>query len=333
MTRADELARRLVPWLRRALDAPALDLAAALEPLGGGFDTEVYAFRLRGAPAPLAGPLVLRVFRAHHGPALVAREQATQNALADQRYPVPRVLLAALDPAALGGPFAVMERVPGRPLLSRVVGMGRVLAEAQARLHALDPSPLRGTLPDLGGYLDAMEGRIGAASLLGLTPLLDWLRARRPPPGDVVVCHGDFHPQNVMVDGSTVSGVLDWANAVLTDPAFDVAATFTILRSVPAGVAVPGPRGWLAAGAQRLLAARYLAGYRRRRPVDPGRLAYYEVAAGLRALVRGGEVRRPAPGAPPPTALDRSSYCDRLLARAARITGLAPSLPGVPSPP
>ena len=130
-----------------------------------------------------------------------------------------------------------------------------------------------------------------------------------------------------MVDGAAVSGVLDWPNAVLAEPAFDVAATLNILRRVPAGVAVPGPRRWLAAAAQRLLAARYLAGHRRRRPVDPTRLAYYEVAAALRALVRGGEIRRGAPGAPPPSALDRSPYAARLLARAARITGLEPSLP------
>lgn len=327
VARADALGRHLVSYLRDALGAPALDLDGVPEPLSGGFDTEVHGFCLRSAPPRFAGPLVLRVFRAHHSPVLVTREQATQNALADQGYPAPRVLLVSVDQAALGAPFVVMERVPGVPLMSRVVGMGGVLAEAQARLHALDPSPLRGTVLDLDGYLDAMERRVGAASLVGLMPLVGWLRAHRPPPGDVVVCHGDFHPQNVMVDGPAVSGVLDWPNAVLADPAFDVAATFNILRRVPVGVAVRGPRRWLAAGAQPLLAARYLAAYRRRRPVDVGRLAYYEIATALRALVRGGEVRRRAPGAPPPTALDRSPYCDRLLARAARITGLAPSLP------
>jgi len=295
MARADELSRGLVPYLRHVLGAPALDLDGALEPLGDGFDTEIHAFRLQVAPPGFAGPLVLRLLRPHHDPARVTREQATQNALAAQGYPAPCVVLASLDPAPLGAAFLIMERAPGVPLLSRVVGMAGVLVDTQARLHALDPGPLRGTLPGLDDYLDALGRRVEAASLGGVAPLLAWLRARRPPPGDVVVCHGDFHPQNVMVDG--------------------------------AGVAVPGPRRWLAAAAQRLLAARYLAGYRRRRPVDPTRLAYYEVAAALRALVRGGEVRRGAPGALPPSALDRSPYAERLLARAARITGLEPSLP------
>ena len=255
MARADELSRGLVPYLRHVLGAPALDLDGALEPLGGGFDTEIHAFRLQVAPPGFAGPLVLRLLRPHHDPARVTREQATQNALAAQGYPAPCVVLASLDPAPLGAAFLIMERAPGVPLLSRVVGMAGVLVDTQARLHALDPGPLRGTLPDLDDYLDALGRRVEAASLGGVAPLLAWLRARRPPPGDVVVCHGDFHPQNVMVDGAAVSGVLDWANAVLAEPAFDVAATFNILRRVPAGVAVPAPvaRGRRAAPAGRPL--------------------------------------------------------------------------------
>lgn len=88
---------------------------------------------------------MLRLLRAHHDPAMVMREQAIQNALADQGYPAARVLHAALDPAPLGAAFLLMERLPGTPLIStRPVGMDRPLLEAQLRLHALDPAPLPG---------------------------------------------------------------------------------------------------------------------------------------------------------------------------------------------
>jgi hypothetical protein len=50
VARTGELSRDLVPYLRQALAAPALDLDGAPEPLGGGFDTEIHAYRLRGAP-------------------------------------------------------------------------------------------------------------------------------------------------------------------------------------------------------------------------------------------------------------------------------------------
>jgi aminoglycoside phosphotransferase (APT) family kinase protein len=326
--RAHEVAAGLLDYLRTTLGAPRLDFAEFPSSLGGGFDTEIYAFRLRGAPARFGDRLVLRILRAHYDPAMVLREQATQNAVAAQGYPAPRVLLATRDPMPLGAAFAVMERAPGTPLTSRLVGMAAVLAEAQLRLHGLDLAPLRGTLPDLDGYLDALARRIDAASLAGLAPLLGWLRERRPRL-DVapVICHGDLHPQNVLVQGRAVSGVLDWPNAIVAEPAFDVAATLSILRFVPIDLVVSGLLRWPARVGLRILARRYVAGYQRRRSIDPARLTYYEIATALRALVRSGESRRRATGGPPPSALDRSPYAARLQAHAARVTGLAVSLP------
>ena len=336
MSRADEIARGLVAHLRGVLGEPGLELAEPPVPLTGGFDTEIHAVRLRGAPAGFAAPLVLRVLRAHHDPAMVMREQAIQNTLADQGYPAARVLHAALDPAPLGAAFLLMERLPGTPLIStRPVGMDRLLLEAQLRLHALDPAPIARALGDavtFEGYLASLGRRVARAGLTGLTELMRWLHEQRPPPqAPPVICHGDLHPQNVLVQGGRVSGVLDWPNAVIADAAFDVASTHSILRFVPVGLAsMPRALRWLARVGQPILAARYLRGYRRRRPIDSGRLAYYEVAAVMRALVRAGESRGRAAGGPPPTALDRSAYADRLLAHAAGITGLAASLPRQP---
>jgi len=276
------------------------------------------------------------MLRAHHDPAMVLREQATQNTLADLGYPAPRVLLATRDPAPLGAAFLVMTRLPGRPLVARPIGMAAVLLDAQLRLHALDPAPLARALGDAAtfdGYLAALARRIAHASLSGLAPVMTWLGTHRLRPGaPPVICHGDLHPQNVLIDGSAVSGVLDWPNVLVADPAFDVAATRLILRFVPAGLAsVPAPLRWLAHVGQPNLAGRYLRGYRRRRPIARDRRAYYEVAAALRALVRSGESRRRAAGAPPPSPLDRSPYAARLLAHVRALSGVTAELP--PAPP
>ncbi|HEY2993370.1 MAG TPA: phosphotransferase [Methylomirabilota bacterium] len=324
--RAEALARGLVAHLRATLAAPALDVAEPPAVLRGGFDTEIFALRLRGGPPALAVPLVLRVLRAHHDPAMALREQATQNALADLGFPAPRVLLATADAAPLGAPFVLMERRPGRPLLeTRALGMGAVLADLQLRLHALDPAPLARALGPAGtyeGYLDAFERRITRGALDGLKPLVGWLRAHRPPGDAPVVCHGDFHPQNILVEAGRVSGVLDWPNALVAEPAFDVASTLNILRFVPAGLmSMPSVLRWLAGLAQPLLARRYLAAYRRRRAIDDARLAYYSVAAALRALVRAGETRRRAASGPP-SALDASPYAARLLEHVRGVTGV-----------
>lgn len=273
---------------------------------------------------------MLRVLAPHHDPARALREQATHNAVTDLGYPAPRVLLAAADSVALGAPFLLMERLPGRTLLeTRVVGMGTVLADLQLRLHALDAAPLGrvlGTTFTLDGYLDALGRRIERGALDGLAGLLAWLRAHRPADGALAICHGDFHPQNVLIERGGVTGVLDWPNALVADPAFDVASTLNILRFVPAGLtSMPRPLRELARIFQPLLARRYLARYRRRRPIDDARLAYYQPAAALRALVRAGESRRGVSGAP--SALDASTYAARLLEHVRRVTRVAAALP------
>ena len=55
MSRADEIARGLVAHLRGVLGEPGLELAEPAAPLTGGFDTEIHAVRLRGAPPASPG--------------------------------------------------------------------------------------------------------------------------------------------------------------------------------------------------------------------------------------------------------------------------------------
>jgi aminoglycoside phosphotransferase (APT) family kinase protein len=123
--------------------------------------------------------------------------------------------------------------------------MDRPLLEAQLRLHALDPAPLARALGDaftFEGYLASLERRRARAGLAGLAQPMQWLHEHRPPPdAPAVICHGDLHPQNILVEGGRVSGVLDWPNAVIADAAFDVASTHNILRFVPARAGVDAP--------------------------------------------------------------------------------------------
>jgi aminoglycoside phosphotransferase (APT) family kinase protein len=65
-----------------------------------------------------------------------------------------------------------------------------------------------------------------------------------PGPGDAVLqeclrttdhrtdalLHLDYHPLNVLTDGRTITGVLDWTNALAGDVRADVARTVSILR-------------------------------------------------------------------------------------------------------
>ena len=182
------------------------------------------------------------------------------------------------------------------------------------------------------GLLDQFGRRIAARSIHGLEGALSWLTAQRPAEAErPVICHGDFHPQNILMEHGVVTGVIDWPNALVADPAHDVATTRVILGQVPLELSsMPAVARLLLSVARPLLLARYRAGYRRGRPIDDRVLGYYEAAACMRQLVRIAEQRLMAAAAGRPAGpLDASSFGDRLCARFARITGIVPALPAL----
>jgi aminoglycoside phosphotransferase (APT) family kinase protein len=345
-----DLGRRLLAYLRGRLDEPRLEFSEPPASLSGGFDTRIFAFRLRSAPPAYSCPLILRLLAPHLDPARALREGVIQNTLAEVGYPAPRAVLATADPGPLGGAFLIMERLPGKPLIeARLSEIGRVLVEMQVRLHALDADVLLRTLaredlaatvagaPAIGrdrmtldGHLAQLQQHVARASLEGLAAGVAWLIERRPPePGRRVICHGDFHPQNILVSGGAVTGVIDWPNAIVADAAYDVAATKTILSLAPLELsAAPAALRGVVRVMRPVLVGRYLAGYRRHRPIDPAGLRYYEALSCMRQLVRVTDNRLRA-GAGPLNPLDASSFGEAMAARFSRITRIAPTLPPV----
>lgn len=306
------LADRLFDHLRRRLGA-GVDFAETPAPLSGGFDTTILAFRLSGAPADWSGPLILRVMtRADSGPR-VLREAAVHAALVAAGFPAPRVLLHDTELAALGLPFLVMERLPGETMWSAVAkgslpaifALPRRLAELQVRLHRLGGEGLADRARAFGvdpatmsvkADVERLHQRIAREGLKGLLPGADWLVAHLPAPVQAeVICHGDFHPLNIMMDGDRLSGVIDWANATLAEPAYDIASLRTIALHADPGV--PAAARGAATLVRRLMVRRYMSVYRAAATLETRNLAYYEAIRILSALTFAGE-QRPQAGNP-----------------------------------
>jgi len=152
-----------------------------------------------------------------------------------------------------------------------------------------------------------------------------WLRDHRPPVERRAICHGDFHPQNLLADGRAITAVLDWPNSLIADPAYDVASTRVILGLTPLDI-LPVSRSLrlVVSVGRRLLLVRYLRGYGRRRPLDASVLAYYEGLACMRGMVRAAESR--AGGRGPASPLDASGFGDELAARFAALTSVRAGL-------
>lgn len=302
------VAQLLLAHLRAEAQAPRLDYAEAPQRVAGGFETTIFRFALAAPPAWLAGPLIVRILRAHYDPSQAQAEAAIQTALSALGYPAPRAMLVCTDPTVLGGAFMVMQRLPGRPLAEGMeaivtgAGVGRVLrllggvsrvlermtvvwAEAQLRLHALPPAPVIQRLEEAGLAPEAYtyEGRLAAlgqvVDSLGNDSLAcahAWLQANRPSAAAApAVCHGDLHPLNILAQDGAMTGVIDWGNTTIADPAFDVGSTIAALRTTPLDLpasALPLVRGLL-----RYLLWRYRRAYGRQRVVDEGAVRYYQV--------------------------------------------------------
>jgi uncharacterized protein (TIGR02172 family) len=185
--------------------------------IGQGRTAEIFAWGDRQ---------VLKLFRAGWPADKVVREAAIARAVYAAGVAVPAVgELVEVD----GRAGLIYERIDGPSLdmllLSRPWLIGRwarQFAEVHVAMHAR-------VAPELPSQRQQLEWKIHAAA--PLTPdLRDSALAAlaRLPTGDVV-CHGDFHPGNVLL---SVRGpvVIDWENVTHGHPLADVARTSLLLR-------------------------------------------------------------------------------------------------------
>jgi aminoglycoside phosphotransferase (APT) family kinase protein len=181
--------------------------------------------------------------------------------------------------------------------------------------------------------LETIAARVEGGPLPGLAEALAYLRARA---GEFRVAapsflHLDYHPQNVLVKGLRVTGVIDWANTAAGDRHFDAATTAVILSTST----MEHPR-WMRENAagnalRRNFYTLYVAIYHAVAPLEFKRLRYYQgLAAALRLSMLGMmRVRGPeSVGFRPGAISEVTPSVLRLLSRyVARKTGTRVTIP------
>ena len=100
-------------------------------------------------------------------------------------------------------------------------------------------------------------------------------KANQPPPQRLAICHCDFQPFNILVDGGRVSGVIDWANTMIADPALDLGFTVAEIATVP--IQVPGMMQPLFRAMMKAAGRSYCRSYCRMDPLDEKAVSYYQV--------------------------------------------------------
>ncbi len=295
-TTATNTTDKLRNALRHTCGIDDLDWATPPAPLHGGFWAEMYTVEVADPPPALAGRLVARIMPDPH---TAAFETAIQRHVHHHGLPVPAIRAASGPTKELDRAWTLMDLAPGQPMLSGLTAIGAVrrapalyrrlpdlLAHAAADLHRC---PTDG--PDLADHRDradihAFIARIAEqADAIGRPDLAAATRsAADRAPTARVICHGDLHPFNLLVDGDRWT-ILDWSTAVIADPHYDLGFTTLMLANPPLGG--PAPVRAIARNVGSRLAGRFLRTYTHLSGtvVDPERLAWGQSVLALRALV------------------------------------------------
>jgi len=138
-------------YLKQELEPSGIDYATPLTRIEGGFETQIYRFKLRGVEEQLSRPLILRLYPSFRGTNDAVWESVVHNALAEGGYPVPRVYFTCTDMSVLGGAFCIMDFIEGENMLAALLEKFPVmLGETHASLHDIDPGPLVKTFKKKG---------------------------------------------------------------------------------------------------------------------------------------------------------------------------------------
>ncbi len=93
------------------------------------------------------------------------------------------------------------------------------------------------------------------------------------------ICHGDFHPGNLLAKDSAVSAILDWSCCQIGDPAMDVASTLVVFKAATKHL-IPSFNSIIET-------QKYLEAYKNERDLNEQHLEFYQVLGCVIALFAG----------------------------------------------
>ena len=84
--------------------------------------------------------------------------------------------------------------------------------------------------PLLGRIKDKMKRKITTTEIIDNSIKYELLQRLEGMPTDYCVCHGDFHPSNVVLKENGEVYIIDWAHVTQGSPIFDAARTYLLFR-------------------------------------------------------------------------------------------------------
>jgi aminoglycoside phosphotransferase (APT) family kinase protein len=225
-----------LPSLQAALSKEGFGAIASMTRLSGGASQETWAFDagdqkliLRRSPGGGA--------RVTEGSSAVAleTEAVVIEAARAAGVKAPRVRYV-LKPEDGTGHGYVMERLEGETIARKILRdaafdavrprLARQCGEILARIHAVDPAPLRGVLPVVDGPSQLRRYRDLYDAYDYPHPMFEfafkWLEPRMAKAKRRTLVHGDFRHGNLMISPDGVEAALDWELTHIGDPLEDI---------------------------------------------------------------------------------------------------------------
>ena len=235
--------------------------------IGQGREAEIFEWR---------DGRVLKLLRAPGSSAGLAFEIAALEAARSAGVSVPRAYEEVVIDGRTG---LLLERLEGADLLTiigqkpwRVFRSGRLTGEIHARINA---ARAPASLPAVRDVVNRGLARLA----LSEPTLAEWVgRILAHLPDGEALCHGDFHPGQLMSSGDRYAA-FDWSGAKRGDALFDYART-RVLLSI--GEPPPGTHltlKLLAKIGRRVLISSYVRSYKRHtaQRIDEVRVRHWEI--------------------------------------------------------
>lgn len=170
---------------------------------------------------------ILKLFRQKFPYEGVDREYNVSKAVETLGLPVPKVgKMIEIE----GRRGIIYEKITGSSMLELITKHPASVVNYSKHMAVLHNEMHQCKVEGLPKYKEALEWNIRHTELLSETLRLEILDLLEKLPESSYLCHGDFHPGNI-ISASDKSTILDWMTAAAGDPAADVARTLLLLTS------------------------------------------------------------------------------------------------------
>lgn len=169
---------------------------------------------------------ILKLFRQKFPWEGVDREYNVSKLVETLGLPVPKVgQMIELE----GRRGIIYERISGVSMLDMIMKNPASVTQYAKSMAVLHYRMHQCKGQGLPKYKETLEWNIRHTDLLSEKQRLAVLDILEVLPEEGMLCHGDFHPGNIIIN-TDKSVVLDWMTATVGDPAADVARTLMLLK-------------------------------------------------------------------------------------------------------